>query len=84
MEQQTPTPLNLTSDTVLCLIQNVIENKNKIERTRINPDALLDKDLRLDSFDRLEICVWAEETFNINVDVDDIDTVQDLINQIVK
>ena len=66
----------------MLLIQNALEKQNKINREDVTPTSFLYRDLHLDSFDRLELCLWAEKTFNI--DIDDISTVQDLINKIIK
>lgn len=84
MEEKNLKSVNLTEEDVLLLIQNVLEKQNKIRREDVTPTSFLYRDLHLDSFDRLELCLWAEKTFNINIDVNDISTVRDLINKITK
>ena len=76
--------INLTKEDVLLLIQNDLEKQNKINREDVTATSFLYRDLHLDSFDRLELCLWAEKTFNIDIDIDDISTIQDLINKITK
>jgi acyl carrier protein len=84
MEEKNPKSIKLTKEDVLLLIQNALEKQNKINREDVTPTSFLYRDLHLDSFDRLELCLWAEKTFNIDIDIDDISTVQDLINKIIK
>lgn len=76
--------MELNEKDILTMIKNVIEKEHKVNREAVTRTAFLYRDLGLDSFDRLELCVWAETTFNLSIDVDDVSTVGDLINLITK
>lgn len=72
---------------VLEKIKKMIVNELEIPEEKVTLDARLSEDLGIDSIDAVEIVMYVEEEFEIQVDDDaamDLKTVEDLVNYVQK
>ena len=68
-------------------LQEIIADKLGIEANEIKPESKFSEDLGADSLDLLEVVMGLEEAFDISIDNEDLDqikTVQDAMDYIVK
>lgn len=68
-------------------LQEIIADKLGIEANEIKPESKFSEDLGADSLDLFEVVMGLEEAFDISIDNEDLDqikTVQDAMDYIVK
>ena len=68
-------------------LQEIIADKLGIEASEIKPESKFSEDLGADSLDLFEVVMGLEEAFDISIDNEDLDqikTVQDAMDYIVK
>jgi acyl carrier protein len=76
----------LSSDQVIQIINDFIQEEFEVDRSRITPDADLKSTLDLDSLDYIDLVVVMEKNLHIKVDpadLTDIHTIQDLYDYVI-
>lgn len=71
--------------TALERVREVIAEALGIETSQIQPEHHITNDLGADSLDQVELCMYLEEEFDIEINDDDLvkwETVQDVVSYI--
>ncbi|KAI8888107.1 acyl carrier protein [Backusella circina FSU 941] len=77
----------LPRDDVQTRVLNVVKGFDKVDVSKVAPEASFIKDLGLDSLDTVEVVMAIEEEFSVEIpdkDADAIQSVQQAIDYIVK